>query len=133
MKEESWLPCLDLHLGVTISQRSIPDDAVDPPTEVVGTLSLTDGDAETSPHESALPYPHLPPPPVLAELREAYKAVAPLTFTTGRVSEKMLRACLATRPSPRVVVSGPAPFLQSVGAMLQALGVPRDAVVTLKA
>ena len=68
--------------------------------------------------------------PALAEARARFKA---LTFTAGRVSEALLREVLAERRSPRVVVSGPAGFMDHVGALLRQLGVPRQAVVCLKA
>ena len=66
----------------------------------------------------------------LADLRERFRA---LTFTAGRVSEALLREVLAERPSPRVVVSGPEGFMDHVGGLLRQLGVPRQAVVCLRA
>ena len=68
--------------------------------------------------------------PVLPALQDSFKEVA---FSSGRISEALLREALADRPLARVVVSGPAAFLESMGTLLRAVGVPMSATVNLKA
>ena len=68
--------------------------------------------------------------PGLEGVRARFKA---LTVTSGRVTEVLLREVLAEHRSPRVVVSGPEGFMDHVGALLRQAGVPRRAVVCLKA
>jgi ferredoxin-NADP reductase len=69
--------------------------------------------------------------PSLAQLR----ATMPhLTFTSGRVSIELLEATLRGCPRPRIVLSGPTTFMQSVSTILsEHLGVPAASLVSLKA